>query len=418
MKITYFDEKNLFKILSKHHFIFDIVNNNFYYHFFNHIIIYGVSQIQKLELIRLLLKNYFHNIKPFYLQKTIININNKTDTIQQLNKFTECDNYINNISIQLIIYKSPIHWEIDFNYTGNNTNNITNRNSNDYYIILHLIHLLCKNTNIDLHNTKIIIFHNIHKIQPIYQKMLFQTMEKHFNYIKFIFITDYINRVENSLISRCMLVRLPLYYKINNQLYNFNFNFMSFQIVNDIIHPIIYVLLTDNYDIYLQNHMINNIFATLLQNKLNSINHNYIVKYNPLKYFDNIHDYMYNIIIKKNKNKISDYLNLLNTIHLYFLDCHYINEFFLIYISSFLNSNLYHYFIKLCHKGNINNKKTFDFDINFIDEFNYIIYHIIKKIAKLDYHSLSNDYNNYIIENFVSYTLYKLIEFNDNLLMI
>jgi len=382
MSIECISDKDFLHFMKNTNFFFDF--KNFYHNLFQHAIIYGCSQIHKIEIIRFLIKNYYLiNNSTFTIEKHIhhINSNNRSDFYQ------------------LTINKSPIHWEIDFNYTGSNSNSITNKNNNDYFVLQYLMEYLFKNVNINSNISKIIVFNNLHKLQFHYQKMLYQSMEKQYNNIKFIFITDYINRIESTLISRCIQIRIPMFYYLINPLkpyiignrdskylicFYLIFNKKNQKIFSCIIHK------DSNYYLY-DNHCITEI---LLQKHFDN---DILINNTPLYYFDkfinDIYDFVFTTIkVKNSRSKniqcIEKYNRCIQTMNNYFIDCHHINSFFKNWILSF----------SLCdYSKNLN-----------INHYQYIVH----TISELEYNSLYSDYNNYILENFLSKILYFLIQLN------
>jgi len=383
------NNKELFEFLKEYHFIFDI--NNFEYNFFQHLLIYGYKDINKIDLIRHLLYNYYIlNDKSniiFHIEKNTYNI---PTNLNSYNIYTKNEN------IQLHINKSPIHWEIDFNLTGNNTNNKINNKDNDYYILKYIINFLCKNSNLNnVFNQKIIVFNNIHSLNKKYQKQLFNTMEKHYNDIKFIFISDYLNNIESSLLSRCILVRIPMYFNyLRIQSYNKNnidkfiyskketleynkiFFYYNFSKCLDKRYVYLYIIYIYNKDTNSQKIVLNHLYN--IDNKLIPI------KYSPDIFFNQLSNNIIEFSNKKlsfvNKKKIYDIINL--SINNYFTDCHYMNEF----LNDFLCYITY-------NNSHISNEKMFD---------------ITKLISNIEYKSLFCDYNNYLVDNFVSNILYIL----------
>lgn len=383
MSIEIITENDFLNTLQQYHYIFDI--KNFYSNLFQHCIFYGHPSVQKIEYIRFILKNvYLIENQSFNIEKHIHNIssNNRIDFFN------------------LTINKSPIHWEIDFNYTGSNSNSITNKNTNDYFILQYLIEYLFKNVNINNSLSKIIVFNNLHKLQFHYQKMLYQAMEKQYNNIKFIFCTDYINRIEYTLISRCIQIRIPMFFPIynTNKPYllcknnTIEYYICFYCIFNKKIQTINSIILHKDSNYFnMDNHCIYEI--CLIKN----FNFEYIKLHTPLLYFDKLNEHIYdfiyyNNITKNSKSKntqlVEKYNNIIKLVHNYFIDCHYINTFFKNWFYSFTNNK---------HTNNLQ-----------IKDFHYII----STISKLEYKSLYSDYNNYLIENFVSSILILLIQLN------
>lgn len=395
MNFIKFNQNELFGFLKNHHFIFDI--ENFEQNFFQHLLFYGHSNFNKIDLIRFLLYSYYSYKQKllynntdivFHIEKNSYNISNN------LNNFTS-----KNDQIQLHINKSPIHWEIDFNFTGNNTNNQLNRNQNDYYILQFIINFLCKSINLqnDCGLEKIIVFNHISKLKLKYQKMLFQTMEKYYSNIKFIFITNQLNRVENSLISRTMLVRLPLFYNIIDLNYPYKFiktNFYKniyqiyFYIIFSKNNRYIYAITFDNQIYDTDNVNCNKLILEYIQSSYDDNKKSLIAQYDLFttdKFFNKFNDTIISFIEcnQSNLQKLY-YQHLIQFINNYFMDCHYMNEFFNEWLESLKNNKLQYHVLKS------NNS-------------------IFSLIADIEYKSLFSDYNNYLMENFISNLLYILL---------
>lgn len=202
-------EEELITVLRNHHIIF---SKEFVIE--NHLLWYGPSESNKKNLVRFFLSNYY-NERNMRVEKHIFTISNHHD------------------NLNVVIYKSQFHWEIDFRWTGNNTNNSTNKNSNDEYIIDYFNNHFCKTCNINLNTFKVLVFFNSHRLTYNNQKMILRIMENTFRNVKFIIITDQINKIDTTIKSRCINIRIPLlfdniYYYINLNEYTHKFNFFKF----------------------------------------------------------------------------------------------------------------------------------------------------------------------------------------------
>lgn len=208
-------EEEFLNVLRNHHIIFskDFVIEN-------HLLWYGPSESNKKNLVRFFLSNYY-NERNMRVEKHIFTISNHHD------------------NLNVVIYKSQFHWEIDFRWTGNNTNNSTNKNSNDEYIIDYFNNHFCKTCSINLNTFKVLVFFNSHRLTYNNQKMILRIMENTFRNVKFIIITDQINKIDTTIKSRCINIRIPLlfdniFYYINLNGLTHKFNLFKYDMKNTI----------------------------------------------------------------------------------------------------------------------------------------------------------------------------------------
>jgi DNA polymerase III delta prime subunit len=333
-------EKEFVKILENHHLIF---TENFLFN--NHLLWYGPSESNKKNLSRYFINRYFgeNHIK---LEKHIFQISNHHDTLQ------------------IVIYKSNYHWEIDFCWTGNNTNNCTNKNSNDQYIIDYFVNHFCKTCNININAFKILVFHNTHRLTYNNQKMILRIMESTFENVKFIITTDYINKIDLTIKSRCINVRIPAifndyYYFVSINCITNRFNFYKSKKITNMDEPL---------EFYIDSEL-----QKILKNEKWTGNSE--KKYLNLL-FNEIIDLKKNIECPQFQSK---YYSIIDKIDNYLLACNTIQDFFQKFIKYLSNVNDMH----------IKNK----------------LYLYVSKFAYLEYTSQKCDYQLYIIESSLSYFL-------------
>jgi len=233
--------------------------------------------------------------------------------------------------------------------------------------------------------------------------MLFQTMEKSYLNIKFIFISNQLNRVENSLISRTMLVRLPLFYQIKNL--NYPHKYIKTNYYNKNKYQICFYIIFSKtnkyiYSISFDNHLYEFNYSKSLLQYLQNYQSDMIDKksllieyqlYTPDKFFNKFNNTIRNFLQSKDINKQIIYYNyLIQYTNSYFMDCHYLFEFFNQWLCS------------------LNNDK---FLLNLID-YKYNKKLIINLISDIEHKSHYSDYNNYLIENFISNLLNIILSVN------
>jgi hypothetical protein len=330
--------------LLKHHIIFD---ENFY--FDNHLLWYGSQECNKKNIVRYFIFRYYKD-KNIKLHKHVFQISNNHDTLN------------------IIIYKSNYHWEIDFNWTGNNTNNYTNKNSNDQYVIDYFINNFCKTTNINVDAIKILVFFNTNRLTYNNQKMILRIMENRFNNVKFIIVTDQYNRIDSTIRSRCINVRIPMifdeyYYHIKLDETSNEFMFTRFKVNNYSVcekplenlfdYNIQHILKKEKWTGNSEKEYLNDIFHKIMKLK-HTYNSNTV----------NI-QYQYNDIIENIDN--------------YLLSCHTIQEFF---------------------KAFINFISTYDDEIIKSNITKYIEF-----FATMEFVSQKCDYQIYILESTLSFFL-------------
>lgn len=337
-------EKEFDQVLSRHHIIF---HPNFYLD--NHLLWYGCPDANKKNLVRYFIYKYYNdtNIK---LQKHIFPISNNHDTLN------------------IIIYKSNYHWEIDFNWTGNNTNNYTNKNSNDQYVIDYFINNFCKTSNINVDSIKILVFFNTSRLTYNNQKMILRIMENKFNNVKFIIVTDHYNRVDTTIRSRCINVRVPILFE------NFYFHIKLDEVNSKFI-----ITKFDSKCIGLGDNPIENLYDNQIQKILKN---NKWTGNSEKEYLNNV----FNNILKlklcyqKNNGNIQIFFNeIIESIDNYLLSCHTIKEFYKEFI----------YFINSLENTNIKNK----------------IHIYIEYFAYMESVSQKCDYQIYILESTLSFFL-------------
>ena len=133
------------------------------------LIIYGIKDIQKLDLLLFLLKK------------------------------------INNTPVKII--NDKIKWESNVLYKIFNMEYITNKNISDFFIILY--DLINSKNYYSKNNIKIIILNNFNQITYNIQNKLRVIIEKYRLVAIFILITDKITSIINPIQSRCLSIRVP-----------------------------------------------------------------------------------------------------------------------------------------------------------------------------------------------------------------
>lgn len=269
----------------------------------------------------------------------------------------------NHDNINVYVYKSSLHWEIDFLFTGNNTNQHINKNTNDQYVIDHFIKSFCQNMNICQNTVKIIVFLNIHRVSFQNQKMLLRIMESICENVKFIFLCDYYQKIDNTIKSRCVSVRIPIYFKVDKFFHiGFDKTTHKFKIKKYIMNS-----MTPHTDI-IDNHIDNissNVWTT---NKMVS-RQNVITQI-----FNNILQLKSNMQTLPTSKFIESFNKIVEDIDNYLISGNYLCDFFKEFIL-FVNED-----------GNINQK-------------------IISHIAELEYIYTKVDFQMYILESFLSFFL-------------
>lgn len=341
-------EKEFVEILKNHHLVF---SDEFVFN--NHLLWYGPTEANKKNLSRYFINRYYgeNHVK---LEKHIFQISNHHDTLQ------------------IVIYKSNYHWEIDFCWTGNNTNNCTNKNSNDQYIIDYFVNHFCKTCNINVHSFKILVFHNTHRLTLNNQKMILRIMENTFNNVKFIIVTDYINKIDSTIKSRCINVRIPALFNNNYYFVSVDFTLNKFNIYKS--EKIFDSAEDESYkgaeplEIYIDSE---------IQNILKKENWN---GNSEKKYLNNLFREI--LDLKQNIDAFcfqEKYYQIIDKIDYYLLACHTIQEFFMQFIR----------YISI--HGNASICKN--------------LHMYISHFAYLEYTSQKCDYQLYIIESCLSFFL-------------
>lgn len=330
-------------VLSKNCMIFD---DDFY--FDSHMLWHGHENANKKNLLRYFIaKNY----KQDYLkmEKHIFPISNNHDTFN------------------ITMYKSMYHWELDFSWTGNNTNNGINKNSNDQYVIDYFVNNFCKTFNINIDNYKILVLFNTHRLTLNNQKMILRIMENAFQNVKFIIITDAVNRIDYTIKSRCLNLRIPYtFYSFdkNNNKYIYNVS-IDKKTQYFYFYKILYS--DENIEEYTMINEINNL-------KVNKWNGNSIQSTLD-RIFNNLFLLKQTIHTSDSHTFQNNYNKIIEEIDSYLLACNTIQDFIFEFISFLIKVN------------NLNLSK-------------YIEY-----FAKMESMSLKCDYQVYILESIITFFL-------------
>jgi replication factor C subunit 3/5 len=228
---------------------------------FQHLIIYGPPGSNKEYIVNKLLENIYG--------KEEIELKDIEYTISGYS----------NTNVKIIIKQSKNHIIIE-----------PNSNGFDKYLIQEIIQNYAKSKILNIINQtkmfKIIIINKIYNLSYYAQASLRRTMEKYSNICKFILITDQLSKIINPLISRCLIIRIPL---ATNE---------------EIFENLLYVSLKENLKISYKN--LNNI----INKSDNNISHSlwlfemYKYNYNYNYNWENIIDIILSLIININKKNI------------------------------------------------------------------------------------------------------------------
>ena len=104
---------------------------------------------------------------------------------------------VNNINIDVILYKTPKYIEIDINTVG----------IYKQHVFQNIFKKITSYKNYD-NNTKIIIIHNIHILDIKDQFILRKIIEENISTCRFILLGENINNLIEPIISRCLILRL------------------------------------------------------------------------------------------------------------------------------------------------------------------------------------------------------------------
>lgn len=318
------------EILQKNSLIF---SDDFHFDF--HMLWHSTENTNKKNLLRYFIaKNY--NQDYLKLEKHVFPISNNHDTFN------------------IIIYKSNFHWELDFSWTGNNTNNSVNKNSNDQYVIDYFVNNFCKTFNINVENYKILVLFNTHRLTLNNQKMILRVMENAFANVKFIIITDAINRIDFTIKSRCLNVRIPYAFckVVGNIKYMYNLaidkksqRFHFYRIIDSDENIEEFTFTTEINDLKIKTwdgnstkHILDNIFNNIMslkkninnldnnhfQNNYNKIIEdidNYLLACNTIQDF--IHEFIVFLMTCSTEKNVSKYVKYFAEIESLSLKCDY-----------------------------------------------------------------------------------------------
>lgn len=154
----------------------------------NHLLIYGLNGSGKNSIIYCYLNHIYNNDNLIYDTKPI--------TIELK---------LNNTKIEFPIISSNYHFEINC------------QDFNDKRLVNHFIKTIATTNNIYNNRNKLIIIKHIEELTIEYQWMLRRTIEIIYNTCKIIFITNHISKLDNSILSRCICLRIES--PTNNEIY-------------------------------------------------------------------------------------------------------------------------------------------------------------------------------------------------------
>ena len=147
---------------------------------FVNVIVHGTEESGKITLVRCLLASMFDD--SIY-QTTCI----------QHNVRQNCSNY--NVNI----YRSKYHYEISFAGLQYADRSVLSSVMDDYF----------KTANVADRNFKILVIRDFHTLTKPAQYALRRRMETHYQAVRFIIITNAINKIEPAIVSRCLCLRCP-----------------------------------------------------------------------------------------------------------------------------------------------------------------------------------------------------------------
>lgn len=339
----------------------DILSQNFIifsenYMFENHMLWYGYKNddsSNKKNLLRYFVAK-INNQDYLKMEKHIFPISNNHDTFN------------------ITIYKSIFHWELDFAWTGNNTNNLTNKNSNDQYVIDYFVNNFCKTFNMNVDKFKILVLFNTHRLTLNNQKMILRVMENTFENVKFIIITEALNKIDYTIKSRCINIRIPL------EIYNKKIN-------NEYIYSVYLDKKTQFFHFIKIKNSENISSETIYNVEIESLNINTwngnSIKNTLEKIFNDIVNLKCSINTQNHDIFKSNYNKIILDIDNYLLACNSIQEFVLEFINFLIQYN---------------NEKIFK-KTNLCNYINFF--------AKMEAKSHKCDYQIYILESIITYFL-------------
>lgn len=159
----------------------------------NHQLIYGLNGCGKYTIIKTYINHMFNYDNKVY--------NLKNHTIELI---------FNGNKIDFTVLASPYHFEINC------------EDFNDKRLVNQFIKSVANTNNISNNKNKIIIVRHIELLTIEYQWMLRRTVEKLYKTCKIIFISNHISRIDSSISSRCVCLRIesPSDIEIKNILYD------------------------------------------------------------------------------------------------------------------------------------------------------------------------------------------------------
>ena len=147
---------------------------------FINMIVYGACESGKLTLVRCFLASLFD---PSIYRLTPVEHNVRQN----------CSNYT------VTIYKSPHHYEVSF----------AGLQYADRCVMTSLLDTYFTTANVDSSRFKLLVIRDFHLLTKPAQYSLRRRMETHYHAVRYIFITDYLNKIERALVSRCLSIRCP-----------------------------------------------------------------------------------------------------------------------------------------------------------------------------------------------------------------
>jgi hypothetical protein len=198
-------ESELKNVLRRHHLVFhpDYVMDC-------HQLWHGSSNLSKKNYVRYFLLNYFGE-NSLNIERHVFHAAIHHDGIPPI-----------------VFHKSRYHWELDFNWTGNNSNGCSNKNSNDGAVLDYFNNYFCKTCNMDVSQFKILVLFNAHRLSFLNQKMILRIMESTFQNVKFIIVSDHLHRIDATVRSRCIHVRIPGTFDNEHYIVGYNVSTNSF----------------------------------------------------------------------------------------------------------------------------------------------------------------------------------------------
>tara|TARA_B100001758_G_C18386100_1_gene600192 strand:+ start:620 stop:1660 length:1041 start_codon:yes stop_codon:yes gene_type:complete len=145
----------------------------------NHLLVYGLNGSGKYTIIKAYLNSMFDYDNKIY------NMKDKTIELS-----------FNGSKVDFPVMASPYHFEINC------------EDFNDKRLVNQFIKSVACTNNISNNNKKIVIVKHIEHLTIEYQWMLRRTIEKLYKTCKIIFMSNHISRIDSSISSRCICLRI------------------------------------------------------------------------------------------------------------------------------------------------------------------------------------------------------------------